>query len=79
MSATWVVDEKGEPDGDWELSVIKSDNEHGIESYGWFDDDKICVWSDGGPCGNVAHPLLVDGYRTLAAQLADSLNREAQA
>ena len=40
----WKVCRKGGPStGEWELSVVRSSNKHGKNSYGWFDDDKLLI------------------------------------
>jgi hypothetical protein len=48
----WIVHTKGGPRNTvWEIAVVKEDFEHGIKSYGWFDNDnKQLVSSSGGPC-----------------------------
>jgi len=71
----WVVVEQGTPNSnEWELSVCVSGT-HGCKSYGWDGSDKHIVWSYGGPCKYTPHPSLVDGYRLMAKELADRLNR----
>lgn len=71
----WSVSEKNDPDSDsWELSVVRSDNHHGMTSHGWFGSEKIMVFSSGGPCHLKAHPALVSGYRDMAKDLAVKLN-----
>jgi hypothetical protein len=40
----WIVDVKGGLDSQYfEISVLRSNNEHGIRSYGWFGPDKILI------------------------------------
>lgn len=51
MNGTWVVSVFGKQgDRSWEISVVRADNAHGQKSYGWFDDSKLLVGHDGGPC-----------------------------
>lgn len=70
----WVVVEHGTPESDsWELSVCVSGT-HGCVSYGWDGDEKHIVWSEGGFCNHTPHPLLIDGYRCMARELAEKLN-----
>ena len=38
----------GEPA--FEISVVRSDNAHGKLSYGWFDERKLLISHNGGPC-----------------------------
>lgn len=46
----WLVQVFGSAEsGSWEISVVRSDNEHGHKSWGWFDDRKILISHDGGP------------------------------
>ena len=47
----WKPQVKGDVNGkQWEISVVRSDNEHGQKSWGWFDDRKILISHNGGPC-----------------------------
>lgn len=41
---TWVVDIKGDYKNG-EISVIRNGNFHGIESWGWFGKDKLCIYA----------------------------------
>lgn len=46
----WLVDIKGDRHGSWEISVIRKGNLHGFASYGWFDENKLLISHNGGPC-----------------------------
>lgn len=40
----WIVNIKGGwKEGDFEISVLRSTNCHGRDSYGWFDKDKMLI------------------------------------
>jgi hypothetical protein len=73
----WLPQVKGDPNGDsWEISVVRSDNEHGQKSWGWFDDRKFLVSHNGGPCRWPMYPGLGDTMIKIAHQVADELNRK---
>lgn len=77
-NAKWVAHTKGgyTTDG-FEICVIRDNNKHGKESYGWFGKDKILVSDSGGPChGRIRHKFLWDGLVKLAHEMADILNKE---
>ena len=53
MDNKWIVDVKGEANGSsFEISVLRENNTHGRESFGWFGVDKRLISSSGGPCRN---------------------------
>lgn len=37
----WIVHSKGgkDPSTGWEVALVREDNDHGMRSYGWCDDD----------------------------------------
>jgi len=35
----WIVQAFGDGDSGWEVSLVRKDNEHGQQSYGWCDKD----------------------------------------
>lgn len=73
----WEVQVKGEKCSDsWEISVVRSDNDHGKRSWGWFDDDKLLVSHDGGPCNWPICEFVWDAQIEIANQLCDKLNTE---
>ena len=76
MSSKWVVHTKGgyTTDG-FEICVIRDNNKHGKESYGWFDKNKILVSESGSLCKNkIANKIIWDGLVELAHKVADILN-----
>ena len=76
MRSKWVVHTKGgyTTDG-FEICVIRDNNKHGKESYGWFDKDKICVSESSRLCRNkIANKIIWDGLVELANRVADILN-----
>jgi len=47
----WVVNVFGKAGSkSFEISVVRSDNEHGMKSFGWFDGRKLLITHNGGPC-----------------------------
>ena len=72
----WQVDKKGGPmRRSFEISVLRSDNQHGIDSYGWMDQDtKIFVACSGGPCNYPVTQFVWDRHLATAQALADHLN-----
>ena len=75
--AKWVVNKKGGPSVDsFEISVIRDDNRHGKESYGWFDKNKLLISSSGGPCRTKITRQVWDKLLAVAHEVADELNNE---
>ncbi len=73
----WIVNVKGGAGkGSFEISVVREDNEHGIASYGWFDDNKLLIGSSGGPCCDTVTPRIWIGLMALASVVASELNGE---
>lgn len=71
----WKAQVFGDVNGEaWEISVVRSDNEHGQKSWGWFDDRKVLISHNGGPCSwplaKGLGPLLVK----VAEKYAELLN-----
>ena len=47
----WIAHAKGGPaSSSFEIAVVRENNTHGIASYGWFDERKLLVSHNGGPC-----------------------------
>ena len=76
----WVVSELppvSKSDEQWEVSLVRSNNEHGLNSFGWEDEDKIIIadgssyapYSDDEP-KNCKHAM------KRAKVMADALNKE---
>lgn len=73
--AAWEVQVKGEKcSASWEISVIRKDNEHGHRSWGWFDDTKLLVSHNGGPCDWPIVEFVWDAQIRIAHELCDKLN-----
>ena len=74
----WVVHTKGGYTTEhFEVCVIRDDNKHGKQSYGWIDKDKILISSSGGPCRyRIVSKMIWDGLVELAYKVADELNKE---
>jgi hypothetical protein len=74
-SNKWIVQVFGNPNGtSWEISVVRESNEHGRNDYGWFDENKLLVSHNGGPCHWGLAPGLGDKMIQIANELADELN-----
>lgn len=75
MKAKWVVDIKGEAESKiFEISVLRDDNNHGKLSYGWFDENKLLITHNGGPCDWPLKQIVWDKSVKLAQEVADELN-----
>ncbi len=73
----WIVNVKGGPGKpSFEISVVREDNEHGIASYGWFDDNKLLICHNGGPCPWGVTSRIWNGLMALASVVASELNDE---
>lgn len=75
----WKVNIKGGPSKDcYEISVLRSDNSHGISSYGWFDENKLLVSHNGGPCHWPVTQSIWEGLVAVAKSEAARLNAEEE-
>ena len=73
----WKVQIKGERCSDgWEISVIREDNKHGQRSWGWFDDTKLLVSHNGGPCDWAICGFVWDEQVRIAEELCRRLNNK---
>ena len=73
--AAWLVQVRGNVNGGaWEISVVREDNAHGRASWGWFDDRKLLVSHNGGPCSWPLAPGLGPVMVEIAHKLCDHLN-----
>lgn len=71
----WIVEIKGQAGRQsFEISVVREDNVHGIQSYGWFDRRKLLICHNGGPCQWPLIPLVWDKMVRLAQEVAAELN-----
>ena len=75
MKKSWIVNIKGAAESTaWETSVVRSSNNHGMRSYGWFDDNKLLVSHNGGPCSWPICKIVWDRQVQIAEDLCCELN-----
>lgn len=71
----WKVQIKGiRCSRSWEISVVRIDNHHGQRSWGWFDETKMLVSHNGGPCHWPICGFVWDEQVRIAGELCDHLN-----
>lgn len=72
------IDELEEEDDEFglEISVIKKDNKHGHESWGWGDEDKIILWDSSGNISNEMYTGNIVWCKKVAELLCNSMNKE---
>lgn len=71
----WVPNVKGGPDkGSFEIAVLRESNEHGKRSYGWFDENKLLISHNGGPCHWPVTQAVWDKLMKVAQEVANELN-----
>lgn len=58
----------------WEISVVREDNAHGKQSWGWFDERKLLVSHNGGPCHWPLCGFVWDEQVRIANELCRRLN-----
>lgn len=58
----------------WEISVVRLDNEHGQKSWGWFDEKKLLISHNGGPCSWPIIGFVWDQQSRIAEELCAKLN-----
>src|SRR5688572_3492598 len=72
----WLVNVKGSAENrSFEISVVRTSNTHGRSSYGWFDENKLLISHNGGPCHDPVTKLVWDKLIQVANETADELNR----
>lgn len=59
--------------GAWEITVVRSDNKHGQESWGWYDERKLLV-SQSGPDSTPLCKFVWDEMLHVAEELCSRLN-----
>lgn len=74
MEHKWVVEVKGDHKTGWEISVVRKDNAHGALSWGWFDERKILISHNGGPCRWPIPKCVFDANVEIAEQICAALN-----
>lgn len=76
-SPRWIAAMHGDVNtSSWEVFVVRENNHHGQISWGWFDEDKLLVSHNGGPCRWPLAPGIGEAVIKLAEELADKLNKE---
>ena len=58
----------------WEISVVRKDYELGQISWGWFDERKLLISHNGGPCHWPIVPIVWERMVALAHEVRDHLN-----
>jgi len=77
VNSKWIVHIKDERSNDcFEITVLREDNEHGIESYGWIDEDKLLISSSGGASEDLVTEKVWDKLVRVACEVARELNQE---
>lgn len=75
MGNRWIVNIKGKAnESSFEICVVRENNTHGIISYGWFDENKLLISHNGGPCTWPLIQLVWDKMIKLANEVAIELN-----
>lgn len=75
-ASRWIVNTKGGPgETGFEICVVRENNTHGQRSYGWFDENKLLVTHNGGPCTWPLTKEIWDACVRVAHAEADRLNR----
>lgn len=71
----WKVQVKGERcSSSWEISVVRENNKLGQRSWGWFNEHKLLVSHNGGPCMWPIVPFVWDQQIAIANELCRQLN-----
>jgi len=70
MADTWMVDVK-QFEKKYEISVLKADNAHGRESYGWFGENKMLIAGGSAPLCD----FVVAAHIKTAEELCYRLNK----
>jgi hypothetical protein len=75
----WEIQIKGKAESSsFEISVIREDYIHGHRSWGWFDDNKLLISHNGGPCMWPLIQTVWDKMIVLAQEVAEELNKHDQ-
>lgn len=71
----WIVQVFGERCSEnWEISVVREDNELGQASWAWFNERKLLVSHNGGPCHWPICGFVWDENIKIATELCRKLN-----
>lgn len=77
MPAPWIINTKGRAGAtSFEISVLRDDNAHGKQSYGWFDSHKLLIAHNGGPCQWPLTQKVWNKLVAVAIEVAAELNAE---
>jgi len=77
MSDNWKTQVKGIKCSDgFEISIVRESNKLGQESWGWFDDNKLLICHNGGPCHDALTEKVWDKMIILANEVCEELNNE---
>lgn len=77
LRGKWTVNVKGAAEEvPFEISIVRANNRHGVASYGWFDDDKLLIAHNGGPCRWPLIPTVWNRMLILAKEVAAELNKK---
>lgn len=72
----WIVHVKGNVDGgSFEICVARTSNDMAKRSWGWFEQDKLLISHNGGPCDWPLAPGLGNFMIEVANRYCDMLNR----
>ena len=75
MPNKWIVNVKGSANSSaFEICVVRENNTHGIKSYGWFDENKLLISHNGGPCTWPLIPLVWNKMIKIANEVVIELN-----
>lgn len=74
----WRVQIHGKAgDKSFEISVVNIDKINSAQRYfGWFDENKLLITHNGGPCHWPLKPFVWDKMLKLAQEVADNLNSD---
>lgn len=79
LSKRWIVEVKGGAgERNFEIAVVRNDNDLGRRSYGWFNENKLLISHNGGPCHWPVTANVWDKLMRVAHEVADELNAEEQ-
>jgi len=77
MKDLWEICVKGKKGSKaFEISVVRKNNIHGHRSYGWFNDAKLLISHNGGPCTWPLTERVWDKMIVLAKEVVRELNEE---
>ncbi len=60
--------------GNFEISVLREDNQHGRNSYGWFGEDKMAISTVNSQFKTTSNAVLILKLSKIAQEMADLFN-----